>query len=154
VQLKPTALTCSLATDIDRSRSIASLGKESTTAATRERVRPIGDAGQKEAPWRGLGRDSQPRLRTPRKLFIAHAALAIAHCDHFSCVIGMASRKSRIVFCRNTSGGRASFYSVIKNRNRPVAPRGNDAPCCGIQHVRIRSAQTKTERRATASMRG
>ena len=71
------------ATDIDRSRSIASLVKESTTAATRERVRPIGDAGQKEAPWRGRGRDSQPRLRTPRKLFIAHAALAIAHCDHF-----------------------------------------------------------------------
>ena len=94
MQLKPTALTCSLATDIDRSRSIASLVKESTTAATGERVRPIGDAGQKEAPWSGgAGQDSQPRLRTPRKLFIAHAALAIAHCDHFSCVIGMASRK-------------------------------------------------------------
>ena len=89
MQLKPTALTCSLATDIDRSRSIASLVKESTTAATR-----IGDAGQKEAPWRGGGRTASRDYELRANYSSPIAALAIAHCDHFSCVIGMASRKS------------------------------------------------------------
>ena len=93
MQLKPTALTCSLATDIDRSRSIASLVKESTTAATRERVRPIGDAGQKEAPWRGRGgtasRDYELRANYSSPMQHWRSRTAII----FSCVIGMASRK-------------------------------------------------------------
>ena len=101
------------ATDIDRSRSIASLVKESRRrqpesecdrSATRDKKKPRGGGGGGTA-----SRDYELR---------ANYSSPMQHGDRALRSFSPASSawhpgKSEIVFCRNTSGGRASFYSVI-----------------------------------------
>ena len=102
------------ATDIDRSRSIASLVKEFYDGGNQRASATDRRRGTKRSPLEGAGAGQPAAITNSAQTIHRPCSTGDRALRSFSpASSAWHPGKSEIVFCRNTSGGRALFYSVI-----------------------------------------